>query len=175
MSKKLLFILIFNLFILHSFAIKTDSIDSINVNKVTQVELTKPIETEFSVLNLYNYIKSKGVDDPSYIISQFVLESGNFHSVLFINSNNICGMKTAKKRKVKSNVIGRTKSGYARYKNWIYSVDDFFLWMERHSLNPANSNYIYKLKQKHYNSSSNYANLILHTRKVVMKKYSTIF
>ena len=40
-------------------------------------------------------------------------------------------MKTAKKRKVKSNVIGRTKSGYARYKNWIYSVDDFFLWMEK--------------------------------------------
>lgn len=173
MSKKLLFILIFSMFIFRSFSINTDTINTININKLTLVETAKTTDFKFSVENLNKYLKEKGIDDTSYIIAQFSLESGNFKSNLFINSNNICGMKSGKKRK--ATVIGRTKSGYAKYANWTNSVDDFLSWLERHSLNPNSSTYIYKLKQKHYNNSSKYANLILKTRSQIKKKYSNIF
>jgi len=147
------------------------TIDSINsVNKIIIIDSIVIKETKFSVENLNNYLKSKNINDPSYIISQLSLESGEFKSNLFIKYNNICGMKYSKR-----NSIGKTKGGYAIYKHWTNSVDVFLLWLKNHSLNSNDSKYIYKLKSKHYNNSNGYVNLILKRHKYVIKKYNNIF
>ena len=77
---------------------------------------------------LYEQIIQKDIKFPDIVFAQAVLESGHFKSQLFLNNNNLFGMKTPKRRE--TTAINKGKSGYALYKSWDSSVDDYRLWQE---------------------------------------------
>lgn len=64
---------------------------------------------------------------PDILVKQAKLESGNYSSVVFRNSNNLYGMKMVGKRNTTQ--VGNY-SGYGVYNNWCLSALDRLLWDE---------------------------------------------
>ena len=77
---------------------------------------------------LYEQINEKNIKFPDIVFAQAVLESGHFKAPLFINKNNLFGMRIPKKRE--TTAVNKGKKGYAQYENWDSSIDDYLLWQE---------------------------------------------
>ena len=77
---------------------------------------------------LYEQINEKNIKFPDIVFAQAVLESGHFKAPLFINKNNLFGMRIPKKRE--TTAVNKGKKGYALYENWDSSIDDYLLWQE---------------------------------------------
>jgi flagellum-specific peptidoglycan hydrolase FlgJ len=91
------------------------------VNKVKVIEKV----TEFSVDELKNTLIRFNIKFPHIVFAQAVLESGEFKSKLFIENNNMFGMKIAKQRPTTAK---GSESNYAKYDNWMMSVLDYALF-----------------------------------------------
>jgi hypothetical protein len=105
-------------------------------------------EMEFTPENLMLQIKRSGVRFPEIVFAQAVIETGHFKSTIFMEGNNLFGMKVARSRPTTS--IGEY-SNHALYDHWTSSVMDYALYQ---------SAYLRKLKTKdqYYNYlSQNYA------------------
>ena len=88
-------------------------------------------ETEYVSLThelLYEQINQKNIKFPDIVFAQAVLESGHFKSQLFINQNNLFGMKAPKKGE--TTAINKGKKEYALYNDWDSSIEDYQLWQE---------------------------------------------
>ena len=99
-----------------------------NKTKVRYVEaemIVKIQGIEFSPENLRKYIKLCGIRFPDIVYAQAVLESGNFRSSRFLESNNIFGMKRAMSRPTTAQT---EYSGHGRYDSWMLSVQDYALF-----------------------------------------------
>ncbi len=75
---------------------------------------------------VYDFIKEINVAHPEVVYAQAKLESGNFKSKLFIEYNNIFGMKMPERRPTIA--IGVTKSGFAVYESWKHSIIDYAIY-----------------------------------------------
>ena len=88
----------------------------------------------FSENRLISKITELNFKFPHIILAQAKLESGHFKSNIFLENNNMFGMKEAKLR---SNLAKGTNRGHAYYETWQESVLDYALYY---------STYLYKLK-----------------------------
>ena len=89
---------------------------------------------EFSETKLTEKIRQLNFRYPHIILAQAKLESGHFKSTIFLENNNMFGMKEAKLR---SNLAKGTNRGHAYYDSWQDCVLDYALYY---------STYLYKLK-----------------------------
>lgn len=124
---------------------------------LTKIEKLK--KSDFSINNLREYLLEINSPDPEIILSQFILETGWFKSRLFVDGNNIAGMKMPRKRE--TTAIG-TIYNHAKYSHWTDSVDDFMLWLDYHSLSER---YADHLESKCYAQDSEYYNRIISIHK----------
>jgi uncharacterized FlgJ-related protein len=88
-------------------------------------EITRIIikdEIQFSEENLKNLLLELNVRFPHIVLAQAKLESGNFKSHMFLENNNIFGMKEAKRRPTTNK---GTQNGHAYYENWKDCVIDY--------------------------------------------------
>ena len=79
-------------------------------------------EVVFSEDNLKNLLLELNVRFPHIVLAQAKLESGNFKSHMFLENNNIFGMKEAKRRPTTNK---GTQNGHAYYENWKDCVIDY--------------------------------------------------
>jgi hypothetical protein len=79
-------------------------------------------EVVFSEDNLKNLLLELNVRFPHIVLAQARLESGNFKSHMFLENNNIFGMKEAKRRPTTNK---GTQNGHAYYENWKDCVIDY--------------------------------------------------
>jgi uncharacterized FlgJ-related protein len=79
----------------------------------------------FSSHKLKQYICSLNIRHADIVYAQAVLESNNFKSRIFIESNNLFGMKKATQRPT---TCTSTHRGHAMYSNWKESVIDYALF-----------------------------------------------
>lgn len=100
-------------------------------------EIIKEISFE---IELYEYIKSLNIAHPEIVLAQAKIESGNFKSSLFLQHNNLFGMKLPRKRATVA--TGKTPSGFAKYKSWQYSVIDYALYQTYSAKNLTEEDYI---------------------------------
>ena len=89
---------------------------------------------EFSEQKLIEKIKQLNFRYPHIILAQAKLESGHFKSTIFLENNNMFGMKEAKLR---ANLAKGTNRNHAYYDSWQDSVLDYALYY---------STYLYKIK-----------------------------
>jgi len=89
---------------------------------------------EFSEQKLIEKINQLNFKYPHIILAQAKLESGNFKSTIFLENNNLFGMKEAKLR---VNLAKGTNREHAYYDSWQESVYDYALYY---------STYLYKIK-----------------------------
>lgn len=103
-----------------------DSLGSKEVNDDLVIALMKELE----------------VQHPHIALAQMKLESGNYKSSLTKSNNNYFGMRHPVQRLTVS--LG-SKNGYARYRNWAFSVLDYSLWQRRYAWNLTEEEYLQKL------------------------------
>ena len=89
---------------------------------------------KFSETKLIEKINQLNFKFPYIILAQAKLESGNFKSNVFLENNNMFGMKEAKLR---ANLAKGTNRSHAYYENWQDCVLDYALYY---------STYLYKLR-----------------------------
>lgn len=113
---------------------------------------------EFSLPLLEEYID---LVDPSLMgvpIRQFILETGWFKSELFTVYNNISGMKYPYIRKTTATGMAM---GYAKYRHWTDSVDDYIYWRDHwKEKGYSTENYYNFLSDVNYSSSCSYEKLL---------------
>jgi uncharacterized FlgJ-related protein len=80
---------------------------------------------EFSEEKLIEKITELNFRFPHIILAQAKLESGHFKSTIFLENNNMFGMKEAKLR---ANLAKGTNRGHAYYDTWQESVIDYALY-----------------------------------------------
>lgn len=113
-----------------------------------------------SKTHLYNKIMQSGVKFPDVVYAQAILESGNFKSKVFKKNNNLFGMKVPRQRKTFA--IGKSKKGYAKYKTWMNSVDDYLEWQNYHlrKHKTFSRNDYLLLLNRIYSTNNTYVNLL---------------
>lgn len=79
-------------------------------------------EVEFSEPALKDLLLDLNIRFPHIVLAQAKLESGNFKSHIFLENNNMFGMKEAKRRPTTNK---GTQNGHAYYENWRDCVIDY--------------------------------------------------
>lgn len=99
-----------------------------------------------------SFIEESGIQHPYIALAQMKIESGNYTSNIAKKNNNYFGMRHPAQRLTVS--LGN-KNGYARYRNWAYSILDYALWQRRYAYNLSEEDYLTKLS-KTYAEDPNY-------------------
>jgi hypothetical protein len=89
---------------------------------------------EFSEEKLIEKITELNFKYPHIILAQAKLESGHFKSTIFLENNNMFGMKEAKLR---ANLAKGTNRGHAYYETWQESVIDYAYVLSSMTINPS--------------------------------------
>lgn len=92
--------------------------------EIVTVYETEP-HLEFTPENLAYYINALNISFPQVVYAQAVQETGYFTSNIFLENNNLFGMKQAR---VRPTTARGTKRGHAYYTNWQESVVDYAMW-----------------------------------------------
>lgn len=79
-------------------------------------------EYKFSVAKLKEYLVELNVKFPHIVFAQAKLESGNFKSNIFLENNNLFGMKVARRRPTTNKGENR---GHAYFNSWKECVVDY--------------------------------------------------
>lgn len=104
-------------------------------------------DNEFSETKLKEYIVDLNIRFPHIVFAQAKLESGNFKSTIFIENNNLFGMKMATRRPTTNKGTSR---GHAVFDNWKESVLDYAFYQARFLGNiKTESEYIQYLKMNY--------------------------
>ena len=99
----------------------------------------------FTEKNLAQELKKQGIMYPDVALAQSMLETGYFKSNIFLDNNNLFGMKHPKQRPTLSKGPNR---GHASFNNWQDSVKDYKMWQEYNKLsNLSKDQYIAKLNR----------------------------
>lgn len=98
------------------------------------------------------FIEGSGIQHPYIALAQMKIESGNYQSRIAKVNNNYFGMRHPAQRLTVS--LGN-KNGYARYRNWAYSILDYALWQRRYAWNLTEEEYLTKLSSA-YAEDPNY-------------------
>lgn len=99
-------------------------------------------EPQFSEERLVAKLKQLNVRYPHIALAQARIESGNYRSTIFLENNNLFGMKQAKSR---INLAAGTKRGHAYYEKWEDSVLDYAYWCATYANKCRNEDDFYNL------------------------------
>ena len=103
---------------------------SINTMELTDYERILEInimgDREFTEDKLIRKLKELNIKYPYIVLAQAKLESNNYSSHIFIDNNNLFGMKEAQ---VRINTAKGTQYKHAYYNTWQESVLDYAFWM----------------------------------------------
>jgi len=112
---------------------------------------------DITYLSLWNALQETNILYPEVVFAQAVLESGHFKSSVFKNHKNLFGMKYPSKRETFA--FGKSKSGYAKFEDWMQSILDYKIWQEnfilRHKIQ-SKREYLLALN-KSYSETANYS------------------
>ena len=125
-----------------------------SVEDITKEQIIQEISFEDSV---YNYILELNIQHPEVVLRQARTESGNFKSRVFLENNNMFGMKIPSKR---PNMVSGSNRGYAVYNNWQESVIDYALYQVYSGKNLSKEDYINMLNNN-YAEDTEYLNKLI--------------
>lgn len=110
-------------------------------------------EVVFSEENFKMALIEFNIKNPDIVYRQAYLETGGFTSNIFLENNNLFGMKLPYIRN--TTAIG-SQFGHAEYDNWIDSVEDMFLYQDYFSADIEDSYNYYDFLEGRYAEDVNY-------------------
>lgn len=102
---------------------------------------------------LYKTLLELGVRFPHIVVAQARLETGNFTSRIFKESNNLFGMKVAKRRLTTAVCKSR---GHAKYMSWQLSAIDYALFQTSFMRDIDNEREYFSYLARNYASDPKY-------------------
>lgn len=99
-----------------------NEISSLRINEVKLME-----DRNAKLFFLYFEILNHDIKHPDIVFAQAILESGFMSSQIFVENNNLFGMRFPERRETIA--IGENK-GYSVYNCWIDSVNDYKLFQD---------------------------------------------
>lgn len=124
------------------------------VKNITKEQIVQEITFEDSV---YNYILELNIQHPEVVLRQARIESGNFKSRVFLENNNMFGMKIPNRR---PNMVSGSNRGYAVYNSWQESIIDYALYQVYSGKNLSKEDYINMLNNN-YAEDAEYLNKLI--------------
>ena len=150
--------ILFSVFLLIGLVALTSFINKKEIQYVqTEQEMTISTDNQFSEQRLALRMMELNIKNPDIVYAQFVLESGDFKSNIFLENNNFAGMKMALKRPTTAQ---GTLNGHALYNNWEDCLIDYGFYQSAYLKNLNRQQYINYL-------SKNYAEDTLYVNKVI--------
>lgn len=138
-----------------------ESVEPEIVQKVeTQIHVVEQPISElqpFSESALLEMIEDLNIRFPHIVFAQAVLETGHFTSPVFLNNNNLFGMKEAR---VRQNIANGTQLGHACYNTWQESVVDYALYQARYLSHIKTEREYLDYLNNHYAEAQNYHNAL---------------
>ena len=115
------------------------------------------LDSTFSQEALVKYVYSLNVRFPHIVLAQAHLESGKFTSGIFVNNNNLFGMRQARLRPTTNK---GSRNGFAKYDHWRDSVMDYILYyaVYMHKFKTEEAYYAYL--DRSYANNPHYSKLI---------------
>ena len=123
-----------------------------SLSKKEEVDANEAINDSFTKEALIEEIKCHGFKYPDLILAQAILESGHFKSPVWVENNNIFGMKLAR---VRFTLACGSNLNHALYDNWKICVEDRMIY-EALYLNGLTRTQYKKFLDKHYAEGKNY-------------------
>lgn len=135
----------------------TTSIESDTLKKIQIKEDTLITEDDsFSIDNFKIYLKQ--INAPhAHIIYSIAKHECGFRSDLFVNNNNLFGMRRPNVRPNKSIQEGQR---WAKFEHWTHSVDDFILYMQYTGILNSSEKQFLNHIDKNYAMRSGYQNTL---------------
>ena len=118
--------------------------------------INQPEEINDSIL--YLFLRDNNAWYPEILLKQAKIESGNYTSNVYINTNNLYGMKKVGKRQTTQ--LNNTYNGYGCYTNWCESVLDRMLWDVFYFKNKKPTEEEYLKAMSIYAEADNYTELL---------------
>lgn len=146
------------MFLFLLFLVSSDPIEISTIKDIPELNIT-----QFCLGNLQREIKKQDILYPEIVLQQAKLETGNFSSYLFLECNNLFGMRVPQHRECAPGLIGETYY-HAEYDSWRQSVLDYAIWQKymikigRLDTTSA-STYYYSL-DVFYATADNYSNIL---------------
>jgi uncharacterized FlgJ-related protein len=120
-------------------------------------------DKNFSKESLIGLIKKMNFKHPCIVLGQSILETGHFKSKIFIENNNLFGMKKSSSRITMSDSI---QNGHAYYDNWEDSVYDYALYQSTYLRKIKSEEEYFNYLSRSYAESDEYVKLL----KQIIKK-----
>lgn len=111
----------------------------------------------FSQDKLVSLIKTMNFSFPYIVLAQAIHESNNFTSPLFLENNNMMGMKEPLQR---VNSANGSKRDYAYYNTWKESLYDYGLYTTSYLSKITSEDMYYSFLQQYYAEDPDYVNKI---------------
>ena len=115
------------------------------------------LDSTFSQEALVKYVYSLNVRFPHIILAQAHLESGKFTSGIFVNNNNLFGMRQARLRPTTNK---GSRNGFAKYDHWRDSVMDYILYYAVYIHKFKTEEAYYAYLDRSYANNPHYSKLI---------------
>jgi hypothetical protein len=151
------------------------AISFFSIGRISKPQNSNQYEKELLVINIQaeknKFTREKFIDElkrlnikfPHIVMAQSIIETGNWTSKIFRESNNLFGMKEAKSR---INTANGTQNGHAYYDDWYQSIYDYAFYSCRYlgGINTEEEYFLYL--SQNYAESQNYIQVL----KEVIKK-----
>ena len=108
---------------------------------------------EFSEARLIEQIKALNFRYPHIVLAQSYQESGHYKSTIFLENNNMFGMKEAV---VRSNLAKGTNRGHAMYESWQECVIDYALYYSTYLSDIKTEGEYYEFLKQNYAEDPTY-------------------
>ncbi len=129
---------------------------SINVVDATEYERilhVRGMGNQFSEERLRSKLKELNVRFADVAVAQAKLETNTFRSNIFVENNNLFGMKEAKTR---INLARGSQYGHAYYDSWEDSVLDYAMWCATYAKHCRTNEQFLSLLNGYYAEDPNY-------------------
>ena len=122
--------------------ISINTLEVKDYERILQINLEGEKQRQFTEDKLVEKLKELNVKYPHIVLAQAKLESNNYSSRIFIDNNNLFGMKEAQ---VRINTAQGTQYRHAYYNTWQESVLDYAFWMATYGSKCKTENQYYEL------------------------------
>lgn len=111
----------------------------------------------FSKDKLVQMLKDLNIKYPHIVLAQSMIETGNWKSKIFLENQNLFGMREAKSR---ITTAAGTQHNHAYYEHWRASVYDYAFYQSRYLHNLKNENEYFQYLSANYAENPNYINAV---------------
>jgi uncharacterized FlgJ-related protein len=124
-------------------------------NELMAIVINNEDNDKFTLTKFKEYLKELNIKNQHIVIAQAILETNNFNSNIFIENNNLFGMKVATQRPTTNK---GENNNHAYYDTWRESVQDYAFYSATYLNKLKTEDDYFEFLSQYYAEDTNYVN-----------------